>query len=76
LSSIDEKDKKLQAYNELCDKIIYQSYEIIEKIKNEMKKFEKVFKYKEGLTYWAKTSFSIAQLDIKLDEIKNIEEEI
>lgn len=41
-----------------------------------MKKFEKVFKYKEGLTYWAKTSFSIAQLDIKLDEIKNIEEEI
>lgn len=41
-----------------------------------MKKFEKVFKYKEGLTYWAKNSFSIAQLDMKLDEIRNIEEEI
>jgi hypothetical protein len=35
-----------------------------------MKKYEKVYKYKEELVYWTKNNFNMKDVDNKLNELK------
>jgi hypothetical protein len=47
---------KCHQYNE---KVVNRNYDEIEKIKQEIKQFERIYKYKDELVYWAKNSFTM-----------------
>jgi hypothetical protein len=57
-------------YLEYNERVINRNYEEIERIKLEMREFEKVYRYKEELVGWARTGFTMEGLDQRLQQLK------